>query len=156
VLTSADTSARAPQQLRKLPQGLLNVTADGLVGTVQVDAIAPVLLNNLLKTQLLAAPKPRVVHVGSANCYDPLGWPASNPVQAAVEWSTGKAPHPIPQNTYYWYSFSKFVLTQYAAELAVKEPRITSFTVNPGFFRDDPQKYANQCKPALLFTPCPQ
>jgi hypothetical protein len=65
------------------------------VGTVQVNAIAPALLTNLLKTQLLAAPKPRVVYVGSANCYDPLGWPANNQVDAAVGWATGKAPHPI-------------------------------------------------------------
>jgi hypothetical protein len=71
------------------------VTADGVVGTVQVNAIAPALLTNLLKTQLLAAPKPRVVYVGSANCYDPLGWPANNQVDAAVGWATGKAPHPI-------------------------------------------------------------
>ena len=54
------------------------------------------------------------------------------------------------------YSFSKFVLTQYAAELAVRYPDVASFTVNPGFFRDDPWKYKDQCKPQLLFEPCPQ
>lgn len=86
------------KQIHTRAKGMLNVTADGIVGTVQVDAIAPALLTNLLKTQLLAAPKPRVVYVGSANCYDPLDWPDNNRVQAAVEWATGKDPHPIPQN----------------------------------------------------------
>eukprot|EP00035_Acanthoeca_spectabilis_P017920 m.378778 g.378778 ORF g.378778 m.378778 type:complete len:348 (+) comp16708_c4_seq3:167-1210(+) len=135
--------------------GRPNLTADGIVETVQVNTIAPALMNVLLEKQIAAAVRPRVVHVGSASCYDPLEWPATNQVDAAVELTTGKKPHP-GTNPYYWYSFSKYVLTQYAVEYAKRVPTVTSFTVNPGFFRDDPSKYADQCKPQLLFTPCPQ
>ena len=133
--------------------GLDNITSDGFVETVQVNTLSPVLMNNLLNESLHKAESPRVVHVGSANCYDPLGWPETDKVNTAMEWITGKAAHPT-ENPYYWYSFSKFVLLQYAAEMATREPAITSFSVNPGFFRDDPSKYS--CLPQLLFTPCPQ
>jgi hypothetical protein len=40
--------------------------------------------------------------------------------------------------------------------LSEQEAKLTSFTVNPGYFRDDPSKYRDLCKPELLFTPCPQ
>jgi NAD(P)-dependent dehydrogenase (short-subunit alcohol dehydrogenase family) len=136
--------------------GLDNVTADGVVGTVEVNAVSPVLMNNLLMPQLKRAAKPRIVHVGSANCYDPLSWPATGQVEAAISWVTGKAPHPDPSAPYYWYSFTKFVLLHYAAELALREPGVASFSVNPGYFRDDPSKYNNTCLPQLLWEPCPQ
>eukprot|EP00037_Helgoeca_nana_P023618 m.245861 g.245861 ORF g.245861 m.245861 type:complete len:351 (+) comp26411_c0_seq1:1370-2422(+) len=135
--------------------GRMNVTKDGIVETMEVNVVSPALLTSLLKPQMMAARKPRVVFVGSANCYDPLDWPATDLVESAVKWTTGVEPHP-GTSQYYFYSFSKFVLAQYAAELAKQEPGLTTFTVNPGFFRDDPDKYRDQCHPQLLFTPCPQ
>ena len=135
--------------------GLDNVTADGFIETVEINVVSPVLMNKLLLPKLQSAPHPRVIHVGSANAYDPLDWPATNQVTAAIEWMTGRQPHP-GQSKYYWYSFTKFIFLQYAKELAERESAITSFSVNPGFFRDDPSKYKDQCKPVLLFEPCPQ
>eukprot|EP00040_Diaphanoeca_grandis_P039961 m.260753 g.260753 ORF g.260753 m.260753 type:complete len:352 (+) comp40553_c0_seq1:113-1168(+) len=136
--------------------GLNTITPDGFVETVEINAVSPVVINNLLLHKLKAAPKPRIIHVGSADAFQNLGWPATNQVEAGIKWITGKEPHPIPGSTYYFYGFTKFVLLQYSAELALREPTITTFSVNPGYFRDDPSKYKDTCKPQLLFTPCPQ
>lgn len=105
----------------------MNVTKDGIVETMEVNVVSPALLTSLLKPQMMAARKPRVVFVGSANCYDPLDWPATDLVESAVKWTTGAEPHP-GTSQYYFYSFSKFVLAQYAAELAKQEPGLTAFT----------------------------
>jgi hypothetical protein len=107
----------------------MNVTKDGIVETMEVNVVSPALLTSLLKPQMMAARKPRVVFVGSANCYDPLDWPATDLVESAVKWTTGAEPHP-GTSQYYFYSFSKFVLAQYAAELAKQEPGLTTFTVS--------------------------
>eukprot|EP00038_Savillea_parva_P007729 m.172171 g.172171 ORF g.172171 m.172171 type:complete len:373 (+) comp13484_c0_seq1:46-1164(+) len=135
--------------------GRLNVTADGIVETMSVNLISPALITKMLQPQLAASKHPRVVFIGSANAYDPLYWPAGDMVTSAVKITKGEMPHPGP-STFFFYEFSKFLITQYAAELAKQMTSITSFSVNPGFFRDDPDKYRDQCKPQLLFTPCPQ
>ena len=96
--------------------GLNNITADGFVETVQVNVLSPVLINKLLLksgngegANGAAAARQRAVHVGSANCYDPLGWPAEGRVDTAMKWIKGTEPHPNLNETtpYYWYSFTK-------------------------------------------------
>lgn len=82
--------------------GLDNVTDDGIVGTVEVNLMSPVYLNKLLRDELNASPNPRLLHIGSADAFDPIGWPATDRIPAAMSWITGRSPHPNPSQPYYW------------------------------------------------------
>jgi nucleoside-diphosphate-sugar epimerase len=85
--------------------GLNNLTADGFVETLQVNVISPVAINDaLFQTDVrVHRPPRRILHVGSANCYDPLMWPtAVSKVDTTLKFLNGSEPQPDPSNPYYW------------------------------------------------------
>eukprot|EP01065_Artemidia_motanka_P031771 TRINITY_DN383_c0_g1_i1.p1 TRINITY_DN383_c0_g1~~TRINITY_DN383_c0_g1_i1.p1 ORF type:complete len:361 (+),score=145.60 TRINITY_DN383_c0_g1_i1:62-1084(+) len=129
-------------------------TADGYVLTVQVSHISAALLTNLLLPALKRSSAPRVVNIGSAAGYDDLSLPSPNGgLDTIMGWcKDGRS----GEDSHYYYALSKYLIVHYTAAQAVRMPEVASFSVNPGFFRDDPSKYKDQCKPQLLFEPCPQ
>jgi hypothetical protein len=49
-------------------------------------------------------PPRRILHVGSANCYDPLMWPtAESKVDTTLKFLNGSEAQPGPSNPYYWF-----------------------------------------------------
>ncbi len=118
-----------------------NMTSSGFLSDVTVNIAGPALLTKLLQPALAKAPGvPRVVWVTSANAYDPLDFPDTDRVSTAVAWMRGTATPPaLETNPYFFYSFTKFLITQYAAGFATAT-NAASFSVAPGFFRDDPDK----------------
>jgi len=169
-----DTASGAAGLLQKYPKidVLVNnaggidqaVTADGYVGTFQVNAIAPALLARALAPALARAPAPRVVYVASASNYDGVtkgAWPAK---RTAADF-LGYARAAPAVSLVAAYGISKLLLVWYVKVLQAREPQPTAtatatthISVNPGFFRTPPftpgQK--EECREAMHFTPCPQ
>lgn len=126
-----------------------NLTADGFVGTLQINVLAPAYLTKLLLPALMSAPAPRVVYIGSMAAFGNMHWPSKDPVSALMRWTRGQ--ETIPTSS---YGLSKLLDSHYAAEQALRMPNLTIFSVSPGFFRDPPSAY--KCPAVVLFKPCPQ
>merc|ERR1712187_933324 len=101
---------------------------------------------------LSAAPAPRVVYIGSANSYDDMHWNKMDPVGWLMRLARGQEPF---YDAYSSYGLSKLLDVHYAAEQALRLPNLTTFSVQPGFFRDPPSAYS--CPSDVIkFSPCPQ
>ena len=95
------------------------VTDEGHERTWATNVLAPVLLARLLAPALLAAPRPRVVNVGSeAHRRGRLNWDDLELVHGYGAWRA--------------YSQSKLALLLLTREQARREPRIAANVVHPG------------------------
>jgi len=140
--------------------GFDKVTADGYDGTTQINHLSSALLTDLFLPALSKSPSPRVVYIGSSNMFDKVeDWETGETVVAQTEkWIRGVPPTSQANNTVmFYYSLSKLLVGNYAAEQALRHPELTVFSVNPGWGRTDAwnhSKYADAC--SGWFRPCPQ
>lgn len=95
------------------------VTGEGRERTWATNVLAPVLLARLLAPALLAAPRPRVVNVGSeAHRMGKLAWDDLELSRGYGSWRA--------------YAQSKLALVLLTREAARREPRIAANVVHPG------------------------
>jgi len=132
-----------------------NVTADGYTGDIEINHLGPAFLTELVMPVLSQSIAARVVYIASEMAF------VHNWTSISVADTIGKASTDFPsdkQGIYDSYSFSKFLVIQYAAEQALRHPKLTVFSVNPGY-SGPPSDWPSmrfKCGDMIRFTPCPQ